>query len=155
MNNKFEKLNGMNNNYDVNQDSRSIHTMELTPQPDNYSCIKSCPHIISVLESNAKNTVFETYKQAVLISQPISNKVYHSKKDHSLIPQSKILSSKIKSLKCNECHLDVVSIVITIHTPIINLQNINTPLILDQVCCIVIDVMILLIILIWKESECR
>lgn len=106
MNNKFEKLNGMNNNYDVNQDSKSIHTMELTPQPDNYSCIKSCPHIISVLESNAKNTVFETYKQAVLISQPISNKVYHSKKDHSLIPQSKILSSKIKSLKCNECHLN-------------------------------------------------
>ncbi|RCK55049.1 Ubiquitin carboxyl-terminal hydrolase 8 [Candida viswanathii] len=89
-----------------NNRTSSVHTMELTPQPDNYSCIKSCPHISSVLESKAKDTVFETYRQAVLISQPTANKVYHSKKDHAMIPPAKILGSKIGALKCNECHLN-------------------------------------------------
>ena len=41
---------------------------ELTPRPDNYSSINSCNHIESVLGTKAKNTVFETYRQAVLIT---------------------------------------------------------------------------------------
>lgn len=106
MNHKLGKLNGTLYKNAVNQDSKSIHTMELTPQPDNYSCIKSCPHLNAVLETKAKDTVYETYRQAVLISQPISDKIYYSKKDNSMIPHKKILASKISSLKCNECHLN-------------------------------------------------
>ncbi|EMG49338.1 UBP8 Ubiquitin carboxyl-terminal hydrolase 8 [Candida maltosa Xu316] len=78
---------------------------DLTPQPDNYSTIHSCSHINSVLESKAKNTVFETYKQAVLISQPL-DKEYTSRKDGSLIPKNEILASKMTSLKCTDCDLN-------------------------------------------------
>lgn len=78
---------------------------ELTPRPDNYSTINSCNHIDSVLRSKAKTTVFETYRQAVLISQPLI-KSYKLKKDGSIIPIKKLIMSKISALKCSQCHLN-------------------------------------------------
>ena len=95
---------------------------ELTPRPDNYSSINSCNHIESVLGTKAKNTVFETYRQAVLISQPIINNnnnnntnntnnnnyksIYKLKKDGSIIPIEKLINSKNLVLKCHQCHLN-------------------------------------------------
>ncbi|KAI5952290.1 hypothetical protein KGF54_003156 [Candida jiufengensis] len=72
--------------------------------PDNYKSINSCLHLDQVLESRAKDTVFDTYKQAVIISQPILNTtIYKLKKDDSLINHDKIMNKKISSLKCSDC----------------------------------------------------
>lgn len=80
---------------------------EQTPPPDNYSDIKPCSHIKSVLESKAKENVFVTYRQAVYISQPISrDNIYTQKKDGSIVPNSKLIGLKSKSLRCADCSLN-------------------------------------------------
>ncbi|KAG7662280.1 uncharacterized protein J8A68_004174 [[Candida] subhashii] len=103
--------NGWSNHNDGEREVRNggggRFIQELTPPPDNYASITSCSHIKSVLESRAKETVFETYRQAVTISQPItSNQIYLSKKDGTKIPFNKILNKKSNSLKCSECKLN-------------------------------------------------
>ena len=91
-------------NSSFNQDSNVSEQLKLPP--DNFSNIKSCSHILSVLESKAKETVFQTYKQAVAISKTISSdNIYTSKKDGSVYSHSKLIEMKFKSLKCTDCSL--------------------------------------------------
>lgn len=83
---------------------KMISIQELTPPPDSYGTIQPCFHIESVLDSKAKETVFTTYRQAVTISQVLSNdKVYTSKKDGTLIPLHKLTSRKSAALRCTDC----------------------------------------------------
>ncbi|CAI5758980.1 unnamed protein product [Candida verbasci] len=73
----------------------------------NFSSLNSCSHLKSVLESKVKETVFETYKQAVIISQPLleDQQTFISKKDQQEIPFQKLLNKKLSSLKCSNCEL--------------------------------------------------
>ncbi|ODV82430.1 cysteine proteinase [Suhomyces tanzawaensis NRRL Y-17324] len=81
--------------------------IELTPPPDNYALIGPCYHVESVLASKAKETVFLTYRQAVIIAQSVSpDKVYRSKKDGGEIPHNRLIHKKSESLKCSDCSLN-------------------------------------------------
>ncbi|EGW32741.1 uncharacterized protein SPAPADRAFT_149886 [Spathaspora passalidarum NRRL Y-27907] len=78
-----------------------------SPVPDNYSSIVACPHIKSVLESRAKETVFVTYRQAVTISQPLNpTQTFISNKDGQEVSFDKLLAKQVASLKCTDCHLN-------------------------------------------------
>ena len=80
---------------------------EQTPPPDNFSSMKPCSHIKSVLESKAKENVFITYRQAVYISQSISkDNIYTQKKDGAVVSNNKLVELKSKSLRCTECSLN-------------------------------------------------
>ncbi|CCG26054.1 Ubp8 protein [Candida orthopsilosis Co 90-125] len=88
-------------------------------QPDNFESIKSCIHLDQVLDSRAKNTVFDTYRQAVMISQPIDESlIYKSKKDGKVISQDEILAKKLSSLKCTNCEVsDFDQVMICLQCP--------------------------------------
>lgn len=74
---------------------------------DNFDTINPCSHISKVLNSNAKETVFATYKQAVAISKSISkNFIYINKKDGTIIPYNKLIDMKVKSIQCLDCNLN-------------------------------------------------
>ncbi|KAI5960110.1 uncharacterized protein KGF55_004833 [Candida pseudojiufengensis] len=74
--------------------------------PDNYYSLKSCNHLNQVLKSKASKTVFDTYKQAVKISQPIINSnTYKLKQNNSIIDQYKLKLKKNQSLKCSDCSI--------------------------------------------------
>ncbi|CAH2354769.1 ubiquitin carboxyl-terminal hydrolase 8 [[Candida] railenensis] len=99
-------LNGSN---DMNGSAQSVRNkvQEYTPPPDNYSSIRPCSHIVTVLDSKAKDTVFLTYRQALNISQVISNDRYYTqKKDGSTISISKLIELKSESLHCSDCSLN-------------------------------------------------
>lgn len=88
-------------------------------QPDNFESIKSCIHLDQVLNSRAKDTVFDTYRQAVTISQPIDGSVlYKSKKDGKIINHDEILAKKQSSLKCTDCNVsDFYQVMICLQCP--------------------------------------
>lgn len=74
---------------------------------DNFNTIKPCSHISKVLSSQAKETVFATYKQAAAISKDISsNYIYTNKKDGTIVSANKLTDMKVKSIKCSDCQLN-------------------------------------------------
>lgn len=75
---------------------------------DNYSAIKPCSHIKSVLDSKAKETVFLTYRQAVNISKVSTSPEYYytQRKDGSIVPTTKLIDLKSESLHCTDCSLN-------------------------------------------------
>lgn len=69
--------------------------------------LESCSHINQVLNSKAKDNVIVTYKQAVklaLLINPENN--FTSLKDHSPFPNNKLMSLKLKALRCSHCKLN-------------------------------------------------
>ncbi|KAI5959656.1 hypothetical protein CANMA_004092 [Candida margitis] len=113
---KLELVNGRNIKSGFHNDSFALSngikedkcTSKQLPcfQPDNFESIESCIHLDQVLDSRARETVFDTYRQAVMISEPIYEPVvYKSKKDGTVISHDKVLSKKLSSLKCTECEV--------------------------------------------------
>ncbi|KAI5953780.1 hypothetical protein KGF57_003989 [Candida theae] len=111
-NGSLELSNGIKK--DVFQSQRLPHF-----QPDSFKSIKSCIHLDQVLDSRAKDTVFDTYRQAVMISQPIGNGVvYRSKKDGKVIDQDEIRARQLSSLRCSECEVsDFQQVMICLQCP--------------------------------------
>ncbi|CAK9439706.1 uncharacterized protein LODBEIA_P38060 [Lodderomyces beijingensis] len=93
----------------TNQNSNGVHHSHSPSQfhrvPDNFGSLASCAHLDQVLESRAKDTVLGTYRQAVLVSQPISDTTTYRTKDGATVDWEKLASKKRSSLRCSECHL--------------------------------------------------
>ncbi|CAK7891204.1 ubiquitin carboxyl-terminal hydrolase 8 [[Candida] anglica] len=82
-------------------------TQERTPPPDNFSSIKPCSHITTVLDSQAKDNVFLTYRHAVNISQVMAdNRYYTQKKDGTKVANKKLLELKSEALHCTDCSMN-------------------------------------------------
>lgn len=77
-----------------------------TPPPDKFGHLRKCVHLKQVLDSKARENVLSTYKQAVRITEVAtsgSSDVFFNKKDHSVVPRSKLVDLKIRATKCGGC----------------------------------------------------
>lgn len=94
-------------------------------QPDNFESIKSCIHLDQVLDSRAKDTVFDTYRQAVMVSQPIDETfLYKPKKDGTVISHDQILGKMLSGLRCTDCEVsDFCQVMICLQCPHVGCQE--------------------------------
>ena len=91
---------------DTNSFTRKPAELVALP-PDEFASLKPCSHIQTVLDSRAKETVFLTYRQAVNISQTISDeRHYTQKKDGTTVPNRRLVNLKSESLHCSDCSIN-------------------------------------------------
>lgn len=92
--------NNNNNHYD-----HPLHNLHSPLVLDNYGSLSSCAHLDKVLQSRAKDTVFETYRQAVLISQPIKDTYTYKARNGGgdVIDRAELQRKQLLALKCTDC----------------------------------------------------